>query len=75
MIGFVEALSLHVGEYSDETGVSALVKDFYSHSWALTESRGQRGTDSSFKVHPTLLCGGTKGKGFKGYLYLKGLQN
>lgn len=32
-----EALSLGVGEYSDETDISASAQDFYTLSWALPE--------------------------------------
>lgn len=51
-----------VYEYSDETDYSELAQDFYTLSWA--PGRLEAPTVIwLLKVHPTLLCGGTKAKG------------
>lgn len=58
-----DAFSLRVGEYSDETKIGAPAQDSYSFSWSLPEGLGHR--VRTLKVHPGLLCGGTKAKAFK----------
>lgn len=70
----VEALSLGCNEYSDETGPSASAGVLYTLSQIMSEYwEAQRGL-WMLKVHPTLLCGGTKAKGLKNTRG-SGLQN
>lgn len=68
---WVKALSLVVGEYSDETDFPVSAQGFYTHGRALSEDWEAQTAVWMLKVHPTLLCGGTKGKGLTGYLYIE----
>lgn len=58
-----KALFPGVGEYSDETKIWPPAQESYSFSWSLPEGLGHH--FRKLKVHPSLLCGGTKAKGLK----------
>lgn len=75
MMGSLKLFSLVVCEYSDETDFSATAQDFYTISWALSENRG--GTDRALNAQspPNPPVWRDKGKRFKGYSWLTGLQN